>query len=362
MSFKKRWFKSIFGLTGILVMTLNAKAAVVGTVNTDQLNVRQAPVQVTGNIISQLDMSQQVHILDVDKGYYEILFNDSVSYVKQEYVDYMGVPGSVNTDVNIRRKPEQATDNIIVTVKAGETVYVLEYGDTYCYVRYGEEEGYAYTDHLAIDVEDKKSITALMNTKNAKIVATDLNVRSEASTSAGVLTQLDYGMEVDVLELSGDWVQIRLDDGSKGYVHKAYVQVVDALDMDSSNETMATDLGRQIADFGISQLGTPYVYGGTSLTYGVDCSGFTQGVYKQFGIEISRTSRTQIYDGMSVSLSELQPGDLIFYGYNGYISHVSLYIGNGQVVHSSTPRTGVIISGVYANSKPVIGATRIITN
>lgn len=91
-------------------------------------------------------------------------------------------------------------------------------------------------------------------------------------------------------------------------------------------------------------LGNPYVYGGTSLTNGTDCSGFTQGVYAHFGITTGRSSRDQAAKGKEISISNVQPGDLLFYASGNYINHVALYIGNGQVIHASNARTGIIIS------------------
>lgn len=91
-------------------------------------------------------------------------------------------------------------------------------------------------------------------------------------------------------------------------------------------------------------LGNPYVYGGTSLTNGADCSGFTQGVYAHFGIETGRTSRDQAAKGKEISISSVQPGDLLFYASGNYINHVAMYIGNGQVIHASSSKTGIIIS------------------
>lgn len=91
-------------------------------------------------------------------------------------------------------------------------------------------------------------------------------------------------------------------------------------------------------------LGNPYVYGGTSLTNGADCSGFTQGVFAHFGITTGRSSRDQAAKGKEIAVSAVQPGDLLFYASGDYINHVALYIGGGQVIHASTPTTGITIT------------------
>ena len=91
-------------------------------------------------------------------------------------------------------------------------------------------------------------------------------------------------------------------------------------------------------------LGNPYVYGGSSLTNGTDCSGFTQGVFANFGITTGRSSRDQAANGREIAIEAAQPGDLLFYASGSYINHVALYIGGGQVIHASNSTTGIIIS------------------
>ncbi len=112
-------------------------------------------------------------------------------------------------------------------------------------------------------------------------------------------------------------------------------------------------LGKEIALYAVKFLGNPYVYGGTSLTNGTDCSGFTSSVYRAFGYQIPRTSTEQRSAGKGISYSDVQPGDLICYS-----GHVGLYIGNNQVVHASSPSTGIIISS--AAHKPILAIRRII--
>lgn len=114
-----------------------------------------------------------------------------------------------------------------------------------------------------------------------------------------------------------------------------------------------SDLGKQIAIYGCGFVGYPYVLGGTSLTNGIDCSGFTQALYKAYGYSIPRTSYQQRTVGKEVSYAEAQPGDIICYA-----GHVALYIGNGKIVHASSPKTGIKIS--YATYKQIITVRRII--
>ena len=111
--------------------------------------------------------------------------------------------------------------------------------------------------------------------------------------------------------------------------------------------------GQEIAKFACKYIGSPYVAGGTSLTNGADCSGFVLAVFKNFGYSLPRSSYAQSGAGKGVSYSEAQPGDIIYYG-----GHVGIYIGNGQIVHASTERSGIkITSATYRN---IITVRRIV--
>lgn len=113
----------------------------------------------------------------------------------------------------------------------------------------------------------------------------------------------------------------------------------------TTNVSSNKKLGTQIASYAKQFVGNPYVHGGTSLTKGADCSGFTQSVFKHFGIKLPRTARAQATVGKKVSFNNLEPGDLVFYGTGGSkITHVAIYIGNGKIVHAQTPRLGIGIT------------------
>lgn len=121
----------------------------------------------------------------------------------------------------------------------------------------------------------------------------------------------------------------------------------------SSGSEGGSGLGSQIAGYACQFIGNPYVYGGNSLTNGTDCSGFTQAVYAHFGISIPRDSTSQRFAGRGVSYEEARPGDLICYA-----GHVGLYIGNGQIVHASTEKTGIKIS--KATYRTILAVRRIV--
>ena len=114
-----------------------------------------------------------------------------------------------------------------------------------------------------------------------------------------------------------------------------------------------SDLRVDIAEYAKQFLGNPYVYGGSSLTNGADCSGFVMSIYKHFGIKLSHSASAQAGEGTKISASELKPGDLVFYAdSSGHINHVALYIGGGKVIHASSPTTGIKISN-YKYRTPV---------
>ena len=116
---------------------------------------------------------------------------------------------------------------------------------------------------------------------------------------------------------------------------------------------VTTNKGQAVVDYALQFVGNPYVYGGSSLTNGTDCSGFTMSVYAKFGIKLPHSSSAQRSCGRGVSYSEAKPGDIICYD-----GHVALYMGGGQIVHASNPTDGIKIS--KATYKPILAVRRII--
>lgn len=192
------------------------------------------------------------------------------------------------------------------------------------------------------------------NEKQLVVTASVLNFRSSPKITNNIIGKLLYNQTVIFLSTEGNWSLVKASDGKTGYVYNTYVKEK------ADPATNKTDLRNQVVAYAKQFLGNPYVYGGNSLTNGVDCSGFTQQIFKHFGYSINRTSRTQILNGTRVNAKELLPGDLVFYGYSGVISHVAMYIGDGKIIHANSSKTGIITSNLYYGSKPYIGSTRII--
>ena len=114
----------------------------------------------------------------------------------------------------------------------------------------------------------------------------------------------------------------------------------------NSSSAIGSGDGSAIASYALQFVGNPYVYGGSSLTHGTDCSGFTQAVFRKFGINLPRTSGSQSGVGKKISVSSARAGDLIFYAKNGHVNHVAICIGGGRVVHASNPTTGITTSNM----------------
>jgi uncharacterized protein YgiM (DUF1202 family) len=228
----------------------------------------------------------------------------------------------------------------------------------------GKVTGYVNSQYLITGVEATRlakevgSYVAIANTNG-------LRVRREASTGSEVVDQIAKGEELLVLDSRvitddkehGKWVQVRLDsdeeeDGTIAYVAKEYVnlsfELIKAVSIEELQYGSGVSSTRvNLVNFAKKYLGESYVWGGTTLGGGVDCSGFTMRVYEHFGYSIPRTSRSQGSSGSRVSASNLKPGDLVFYGSSSYINHVAIYIGNGRVIHASNRRDGIKISNMY---------------
>ena len=146
------------------------------------------------------------------------------------------------------------------------------------------------------------------------------------------------------------------------FVSKEYVEISFKLNRAVKVKELATDgssgvssTRASIVEYAKQFLGNKYVYGGTSLTNGTDCSGFTMSVFAHFGYGLPRTSGSQAAATSSIKSSEAQPGDLFFYSNGGRINHVALYIGGGMIIHASNPRSGIKISNAYYRSPAKIG-------
>ena len=194
--------------------------------------------------------------------------------------------------------------------------------------------------------------------------ATNVYILPEYQSEALYWVYEGESFEVSNEDVEGGFCELIVDN-EKVYVQRAFVTLESDNQVESLEETvtesMNTSTGEDVVNFAKQFIGTPYVSGGNSLSSGVDCSGFVQQVYKNFDIHLQRSSRDQYAcDGYEVSRSELQPGDLVFYGY-GSVCHVSMYIGNDEVIHAPVPGQSVCIVPIHQRGDaPIIGYKRVL--
>lgn len=259
----------------------------------------------------------------------------------------IGIADVESGNLNVRAVP--STDGKLVgKMPKDSACEVLEEADGWAHIQSGEVDGYVSTDFLLIGPDAKLKAAELVRT--VAIAQTDgLNVRDAADTDSAVMTQVLKGEELEFVEDLGDWVKVDLD-GEDAYVAKQYVTVEDTLKTAITMTELlygegVSDVRVDLVEYAKQFVGNPYVWGGTSLTKGADCSGFVMSVFKKYGVKLSHSSRAQANEGTKISTADLLPGDLIFYANSsGTINHVAIYIGGGRVVHASNPKTGITIS------------------
>lgn len=211
--------------------------------------------------------------------------------------------------------------------------------------------------------------------KKVTLYATEnLNVRSDQSATSSKLGILSKGEKVTGID-KGEWVEFTFN-GKTGYVIKSYLSATKPAaeqpkaNNNSGNSTPAktekqsysSDIDK-VVEVALAQVGKPYIWASANPNIGFDCSGLTYYAFKQAGINLNRTSYTQINNGVSVDSKDLRKGDLVFFNNGGgRISHVGIYIGNNQFVHASSPGTGVIVSKLFGSyfGNTYVGARRII--
>lgn len=314
----------------------------------------------------------------------------TVEEVKSKY-ENIGI-SIADPYVNIRSKPN-AESKILGKLYKGSKCDIIKTVGDWVKIESGNAKGYIKSEFLARGFAAEELIDEY-GTKFAIVNTETLNVRFENTTESRIATQVPMDEKLQILKQDGDWYEVSINNGAvTGWVSAEFVKVkiswkhaitieeeerelaraaaaeaalaarqnivnnAQARQTSSTNTQSKTvqnnyvpvsGSGSEIANFALNFVGNPYVWGGTSLTRGADCSGFVMSVYANFGVYLNRTSRAQASNGRAVSLNELQPGDLVFYAPNGgVISHVAMYIGGGKVVHASTPSTGIKVSSVY---------------
>jgi cell wall-associated NlpC family hydrolase len=396
------------GLAAVGILTIanaqnnidNASAA--ETVDFDSI-IAQSDINDDNNDITDID-TQELGLLGAD-----VFSLDEIETAAEEAVEiytendddneYADLAiANVTNYVNVRSNPN--TDSEIVgKIYNGAVAQVLSTaGDNndWFQIVSGNVEGYIKSEFF-IYGEDAAEVIDNYVTRYAVVIADRLNVREESSTDAKRIGYIDNGEKVKIVENQGEWLKVEYTTDKIGYIATEYVNITEefvyaktiaeeqaelaaikaleerekvseetasenvtiTVTPPSTNYSSNSELRNSIVEYSMQFLGNKYVHGGQSLVTGTDCSGFTSLIYKEFGYSVSRTPACQLSsNGRSISYSEIQPGDIICYGSSGKCTHVALYIGNGQIIHSANSKKGVIISS--ATYDTILGVKNII--
>lgn len=366
--------KALLIITSVMLMhtpfTVQASMPVpdllpIGQLKLDKETVEenaQEAGQVSGNSAEEGEAEDDVEtaqdVLNEDAiGSGEILISDKtaedyeLAYERAKNANWgytnLGI-ADVSDNLNIRAIAAE-DGRLVGKLPRNAACEVLDTDDTWAHIKSGSVEGYVSLEYLLTGVPAKFKAEELATTV-AKVNTDSLKVRAEANTESEVITLVAMGEELEVAAVEGDWVKVLLDD-DEVYVSAEYVEVSAELGTAVTMSELlygqgVSDVRVDICQYAKEFIGNPYVWGGTSLTKGTDCSGFVMRVFQKYGVKLPRNSRAQANCGTTIKVSEAKPGDLIFYAKGKTINHVAIYIGNGQVVHASSPKTGIKISNV----------------
>ena len=302
----------------------------------------------------------------------------------------------VDNYVNVRSIP--GTDGkILGKIYNGAVANIIDWADEdreWLHVSSGSVEGYIKAEYF-IYGQDAVEVIDDYVTRYAVVKAQRLNVRKAANIDSKRIGYLDNGEKAKIEENLGEWLKVEYSGGQTGYVSSEYVDTEEeftyAISIEEERAKIAkqkeleerkrqeeaqkpentapavqepaaysdnTELRESLVAYALQYVGNPYVNGGNSLTNGTDCSGYTSLVYANFGYGLSRTPSGQLSsNGRSVSLDEIQPGDIVCYG-KSKCTHVGIYIGDGQIVHAANPRKGIVVYNVgYDN---ILGVKNVI--
>ncbi len=306
------------------------KSLVIAKVN-DYVNVRSTPSE-DGEILGKLyDKSVGEFISEMD-GWYKITSGSVTGFVKGEYcvtgddaVELAKAVGTriatVNTETLFVREASTTDSSVVGMVPEGDQLLVTDELDEWVKVNIEEGDGYISKEYVALSTEFVKAESKAEEEARLAKEAAERKAAQEAAARAAAKQSSSSGKSTVTPPV--------ITSGS------------------------GSALGQSVADFACQFVGNPYVYGGTSLTNGADCSGFVMSVYNNFGVSLPHSSAADRSVGSAVSgLENAQPGDIICYS-----GHVALYIGNGQIVHASTSKTGIIISN--ASYRSILSIRRI---
>lgn len=326
------------------------------------VNIRKEP-NTDSEVVGKLYKGCAATITEEAGEWVKIVSGNAEGYINAEYlaigfdaeelVDKYGTKWAVVNTETLRVRMEPSTEAKIATlVPQGERLLVTSVDGEWVEISIddGDITGFVSADFVEIEVDFEHAVTVeeeQAELRRQQEAEEALRRQQERQRQQQTTTQQQSGSNNNSNSSSNK------NNANKSSSNKnTSSNTPDKSNSSNAGSTSSSGLGSDIAAFAKKFVGYPYVYGGTSLTNGADCSGFVQSVYKNFGISIPRDSRSQCAGaGYQVSLDSLQPGDLVFYTNNsGTVNHVAMYIGGGQIVHASDPSTGIMISNMRYRS------------
>ena len=376
------YISSQFVITGEEARTRAAEQVKLRAVVTaDNVNIRQTPEITDNNVIAQALLDERYEVLSQTEGWVQI----TGGYISSDYVQVryalnearkmdlkaMAINqydniliSKVTSYLNVRSSPkDEGNSNIIGKLPGKAAAEILGTEDGWSKIRSGSITGYVTMDSQYTATGQEAGDLAMEAASLMAIVNTDkLNVRTSPSTESTIWTQISKEERYPVAEQLDGWVQIELDAGDSDdgeSPDKAYLSTRDnnvevryalneAIKFSPLEEraNQQASLRNKVVNYALQFVGGRYVWGGNDPHTGADCSGFVRYVLKNIaGVNLPRTSREQAKTGRAIKSSEMKPGDLIFYANSrGTINHVAMYIGNGQIVHAASRKSGIKIS------------------
>ena len=382
MSINKKYIIASAMMASVALPLMNAShvdaATDMRTVTASSLNFRTGP-STSYSIINVLMNGQKVEYISTSGSWLKVKYNGVTGYVHGDYVrkgttdnSTTGTTKYVSASVGLNVRSGAGTSySKLGKLEYKEKVTVLSTSNGWSKINYNGKTGYVDSSYLKSTVPGSTNDnTNNETTGTTKYVNTTsgLNVRSGAGTSYSKLGKLEYKEKVTVLSTSNGWSKINYN-GKTGYVDSSYLQSTvpgsNGNNANNNNNTVSTKANEVIA-YAKTLLGKPYVWGAQGPN-SFDCSGFTYYVFKnKAGIVLPRTSSAQSKYGTYVSKSNLKAGDLVFFDTNGAndgnVSHVGMYIGNGQMIHASYGQKKIVIANFNDSyyQKAYVNARRVL--
>lgn len=383
---------------GVTAHASNLAKVTATSVNLRSYNSTEARIVGTANTGDTLTITG-----NANNGWFKVIKNGvGEAFISSQFISiYQTDATCIADNVNVRTSPS-ATAAVLGTANKGQVFVTSGKNGDWYQINFNGNTGYIHSDYMqgsllqylpAVQTPTASNeVTAeavgqkISNDIYAVVEVPSLNMRKEPSTDAEIIKSLNSGYNLSVAGYADGWVLVSDDDNNVGYVKAEYINlkngdkpsnsvaddsnaVGDSTSPDYEYEKSYQNKGpvdcRELVEYSKQYIGTPYVWGGTDLTAGVDCSGFIYSVYNHYGIKLNRTSRDMYTQGTPVSKSELVPGDLLFFNTGGdsVISHVGMYVGDGQYIHSTNGAgNGVTISSLSDNysTTTYVGAKRIL--